>query len=421
MSLYENSANSNSNQIFKQKYFCQMCNRQCRDKDGFNCHLKTETHKRNVEIVSRNPEEFINKYSYEFESGFLDILKRTHPDVFVSANKIYQEYISDKFSTHLNATKWSSLTGFLKHLEAKGKCELIVTDKEIKIRYIDLSPESLRERNEKEKKVKAELNEEKRRNYEMKKILEKAENVKIEKNILKSIDIKDKKNDNAVNPEDLKNISITFDKVKTVSEKFKPHNIFSNYGNLKNKSEKNDSLNEKNKEIDMDNDIECRLLENKRKNDSEHEIRINDINKHRLISRSHQLIEEVDEIDFENIPWLTQGLIVRIKDKQLNDGKFFHKKAIVLNLDPNNEYIAEVELIPDTSSSIKTKLKIDQAFLEPVIPKENTPIKILFGKHKNKLGQLKQIKLSNKSCNITLNTKESIKLSLNSICKYNTQ
>ncbi len=120
---------SQSSGLSKQKYFCQMCNRQCNDRDGFNCHLKSNTHRINMEIVAENPDEFINKYSYEFQRGFLDIAKRSYTNIFVSANKVYQEYISDKFATHLNATRWTTLTGFIKSMEAKGKLEIKSTVK----------------------------------------------------------------------------------------------------------------------------------------------------------------------------------------------------------------------------------------------------------------------------------------------------
>ena len=110
---------SSNSGLQKQKYFCQTCNRQCNDKDGFLCHLKSNTHRINMEKIAENPEFFINQYSYEFEKGFVDILKRNYNDAFVSANKVYQEYICDKFATHLNATRWTTLTGFIKSLELK--------------------------------------------------------------------------------------------------------------------------------------------------------------------------------------------------------------------------------------------------------------------------------------------------------------
>jgi DNA/RNA-binding protein KIN17 len=137
----------------KQKYFCQICDRQCRDKDGFNCHLNSNTHKFNIERVSTNPEEYINNYSYRFEKDFLDILKRNYNNILVSANKVYQEYIADKDATHLNATRWENLTQFIRSLEKKGKCEIKANDKELVMRYSEISPT---ERLKLEKKIKEE-------------------------------------------------------------------------------------------------------------------------------------------------------------------------------------------------------------------------------------------------------------------------
>jgi DNA/RNA-binding protein KIN17 len=415
MSNYDNRDSNFSKNLFKQKYFCQMCNRQCRDRDGFNCHLKTETHKRNVEIVSRNPEEFINKYSYEFESGFLDILKRTHQDVFVSANKVYQEYISDKFSTHLNATRWSSLTGFLKHLQAQGKCEIMVTDKEINIKYVDLSPESLKEKKDKERKVKNELREEKRKIEELKKIMEKAES---EKTIVKKID-EGNILSSYVDTESLKNISFTLEnKTKSL---VKHHNIFSN--NCRSHChDDREVVNENPNDKEKMNDLNSNFIGIKRKTDTK--ILYKDIKEEQSkqntqsTNKSHDynyFLEE--EIDLVNSQWLSKGLVVRIKDKELNKGTFLNKKATVLNIDPDNEFIAEVEVNTEDSKSTKTKLKIDQVFLEPVIPKEDSTVIILCGKHKNQVGQLKHIKLSQKTCTIRTNSSE-IQIELKNICKY---
>lgn len=408
MSNYDNRDTNFSKNLYKQKYFCQMCNRQCRDKDGFNCHLKTETHKRNVEIVSRNPEEFINKYSYEFESGFLDILKRSSHDIFVSANKIFQEYISDKFSTHLNATRWSSLTGFLKHLEAKGKCEMIVTEKEIKIKYVDLSPESLREKMEKEKRIKSALQEEKRKIEEMKKMMEKAESGK---NVAKK-SIDGNNLSSYVDPESLKNISFN---LETKNKNLVKHNL----SQLNEDTEKKIEIHKTLKDVI---DIDTPLIGNKRKievalyiNKDKYE----DYNeKNKKSGTSDDSTSYINhEIDLVNSPWLSKCLVVRIKDKELNNGKFLNKKAKVIDIDPQNEFIAEVEIITEDPNSNKIMLKIDQAYLEPVIPKEDSSVIILFGNHKNKVGQFKEIDLSRKSCTIRIDSK-AIQTGLNNICKY---
>lgn len=56
----------------------------------------------------------------------------------------YQTYISDKEHIHLNASKWASLTEFVKHLGREGICRVTEEDKGLHIAWIDNSPEALR-------------------------------------------------------------------------------------------------------------------------------------------------------------------------------------------------------------------------------------------------------------------------------------
>lgn len=51
--------------------------------------------------------------------------------------QVYQEYISHKEHLHMNATRWMSLTGFVKWLGREGKCIVEETEKGWFITYID--------------------------------------------------------------------------------------------------------------------------------------------------------------------------------------------------------------------------------------------------------------------------------------------
>lgn len=122
---------------FKEKFFCQICNRQCQDKDGFNCHLKSKTHQKNIERVAKNPEKYIDNYSNDFKRDYLDFLKREHKNEWVSANVIYDKYIKEKDNVPLNATKWESLIKFLQHIAEEKLINLQPREDDILIKYID--------------------------------------------------------------------------------------------------------------------------------------------------------------------------------------------------------------------------------------------------------------------------------------------
>lgn len=67
----------------------------------------------NMRLFAENPEKYIQQYSNEFESAFLDLVRKKYIDKKVLANRVYQEFISNKMHTHLNATKWPALTTFI--------------------------------------------------------------------------------------------------------------------------------------------------------------------------------------------------------------------------------------------------------------------------------------------------------------------
>lgn len=79
---------------------------------------------------NENPEKYIERYSFEFETKFTELFKiRYGCSNFVPVNKVYNEYIKDPHHVHLNATKWTSLGEFVNHLKDGGrfnvKCEEI--------------------------------------------------------------------------------------------------------------------------------------------------------------------------------------------------------------------------------------------------------------------------------------------------------
>ncbi len=127
----------------KLRWFCQMCNKQCRDQNGFKCHIQSESHQRQLLIFADNPHRFLNDFSKEFEVNFMHLLKCMHGTKRVEANKVYQEYIADKEHVHMNATRWETLTGFVMYLGKTGKCKVDQTEKGWYITWIDRDPETI--------------------------------------------------------------------------------------------------------------------------------------------------------------------------------------------------------------------------------------------------------------------------------------
>ncbi|KAK6349677.1 hypothetical protein TWF696_005956 [Orbilia brochopaga] len=125
------------------RWYCQVCERQMRDENGFKCHTQSESHLRQMLIVGEDPKRAINKYSADFQHDFLQLLRSAHGEKQVHANHFYQEYIHNKEHIHMNATKWSSLTEFVKTLGREGICRVEENEKGVFISYVDRSPEAL--------------------------------------------------------------------------------------------------------------------------------------------------------------------------------------------------------------------------------------------------------------------------------------
>ncbi|KAK7954903.1 zinc finger protein RTS2 [Apiospora saccharicola] len=136
------------------RWYCQVCEKQCFDDNGFKMHTQSESHVRQMLVVGEDSKKFINDYSRQFQRDFLQLLRTSHGEKAVQINQFYQSYIANKEHVHMNSTKWPNLTEFAKHLGREGICR--VEDKEdgkgIFVAWIDDSPEAMRRREAVKKK-----------------------------------------------------------------------------------------------------------------------------------------------------------------------------------------------------------------------------------------------------------------------------
>lgn len=146
----------------KLRWFCQMCEKQCRDENGFKCHCASESHQRQMRIFADNPRRFLENFSREFQSCFLKQLSSAHGTKRVFANKVYQELIADRNHLHMNATKWNSLSEFVLHLGREGYVHVDETEKGWFITWIDNSPAALARKAAIEKKERQDVSDEER-------------------------------------------------------------------------------------------------------------------------------------------------------------------------------------------------------------------------------------------------------------------
>ncbi|KAI1260037.1 zinc finger protein RTS2 [Xylariaceae sp. FL1019] len=126
------------------RFFCQVCERQMRDENGFKQHTMSESHVRQMILVGEDPKKHIEDFSKQFSRDFLQLLRTSHGEKSVHINHFYQNYIANKEHVHMNATKWPSLTEYAKYLGREGICRVEETDKGLHVAWIDDSPDALR-------------------------------------------------------------------------------------------------------------------------------------------------------------------------------------------------------------------------------------------------------------------------------------
>ncbi|PAA67815.1 hypothetical protein BOX15_Mlig008336g1, partial [Macrostomum lignano] len=135
----------------KLRWYCEMCQKQCRDENGFKCHTMSESHQRQLLLFAETPEKYIEDYSKEFLKGYTDLLRRQFGCKRVLANSVYQEYIKDRNHVHMNATKWHTLTGLVQWLGREGICKVDETERGWYVQYLERDPEQERRQRGKER------------------------------------------------------------------------------------------------------------------------------------------------------------------------------------------------------------------------------------------------------------------------------
>ncbi|KAF9432806.1 hypothetical protein BGZ76_010297 [Entomortierella beljakovae] len=165
----------------KLRWYCQICEKQCRDENGFKCHCASESHQRKILLVAESPEKYVNNYSLEFQSDFMKLLSTRYGSRRVHANLVYQEFISDRTHLHMNSTKWASLSEFVMYLGKEGLATVDETPKGWFIQWVDNSPKTLARQEAIAKKERMEMDDEQREQRLIQRQIENATNIQDQK------------------------------------------------------------------------------------------------------------------------------------------------------------------------------------------------------------------------------------------------
>ncbi|WVQ84802.1 hypothetical protein IAT38_006959 [Cryptococcus sp. DSM 104549] len=144
------------------RWYCQVCEKQCRDENGFQAHCRSEPHMRKIMLIGPKAGNAISEFSNQFQSEFLLLLRTRHLTNRVRANAVYNEYIQDKHHVHMNATQWVTLSGFIQTLGKAGLVKVDEDEKGLWIEWVDNRPETLAKQAEAQKRERATMDGEER-------------------------------------------------------------------------------------------------------------------------------------------------------------------------------------------------------------------------------------------------------------------
>ena len=338
----------------KLKWYCQMCEKQCRDENGFKCHCMSEQHQRQMALFQDNAKTYMDQFSKEFEQGMLEIIQRRARSKRVNANDIYRDYISDRHHLHMNATIWETLTDFVMYLGRTGKCQVDETERGWYIMYIDRDPETLRKLEARAKRERSDLAaDEKHERDLMRQAKFAREALGEDPSKLTATEIQRERNESKV----------TFSAAKPVSSKGK--SISSTACSIFNDSREADGQQE-----DSDGGKGA---------------------KSKSLSGIVSLIESEERRKERNTRleyWLFLGIIVNVLNKQLAQGKYYKQKGTIEEV--VDRYTAHVRM-----HATGDLIRLHQKDLETVIPSEGSTLLVVNGAHRGATATLLRIDLRN--------------------------
>lgn len=321
----------------KLRWYCQMCQKQCRDENGFKCHTTSESHQRQLLIFADNADKYIDEFSKEFQEGYCELLSRQFGTKRVNANRVYQDYISDRNHLHMNSTQWETLTEFVKYLGREGFCVVDETEKGWFVQYIDRDPETIALQEKMAKKDKMEKDD----NEKMMDFLEKQ--IERGKEIGNSTEHQPTE---LVRDESSEPITINLPMFKKPQPKLASLPISSSLTKKDDWSSKSDNSKE----------LIAKKPEKKK------------------LSALEEIMKE-EEDKRKKAPkrenWLAENIVVKVVTDSLG-GKYYKKKGVIVKV--IDKFCAKIRMLDSDN-----KLKLDQAHLETVIPAVGRLVKVLNG------------------------------------------
>jgi len=364
----------------KLRWYCQMCNKQCRDENGFKCHCMSESHQRQMEMFSENSTQFMDEFSREFEEGMMEIIKRKARSQRQNANQLYRDYIADKQHFHMNATIWETLTDFVMYLGRKGMAEVDETEKGWFVTWIDRDPETLARNEARAKRERSELDEEERHQRDIERQV-KAAKRSGEDETAEATELMRSSADEKIKLAGIGSALAAGGKAKLV----RPSTTFGEEASEGGGSSRDGGGSSSGKK--PMSSIEALMLEEKQRKERAEA---------KAAAEAAAAAEAVEAKAGGRQPnWLAEDIVVKVMNKRLNGGAYYKQKGVVEQV--AGSYTAHVRM-----SASGDLIKLDQDDLETVIPAAGGRVLIVNGRGRGERGTLADLDESHFCVNVEL-------------------
>jgi DNA/RNA-binding protein KIN17 len=352
-----------------------MCQKQCRDENGFKCHCMSESHQRQMQVFGMAPDRVVEGFSEEFLESFLSLIRRAHRHSRVAATVVYNEYIADRHHVHMNSTRWATLTDFVKFLGREGYCKVEDTPKGWFMTYVDRDSEQAVKDRLKRKRIKSDMAEDERQERMIARQIERAQ-----KSLAKPNDgdvaegesesgseeeYSGSDDDGEEQEDDSKEANKATGKIAIALQKAVPGpkvNPFEDKTKVKFGFDEEDDSGIREKEKDE-------VATKKGKDVKAAEARRSALDE--LMKEEEKAKERSNRKDY----WLYPGIVVKVMSKSLAEKGYYKQKGVVKKV--IDKYVGDIEMFES-----KHVLRVDQDELETVIPQIGGLVRIVNGAYR---------------------------------------
>jgi len=369
----------------KLRWYCQMCQKQCRDENGFKCHCMSESHQRQMQVFGMAPERVVEGFSEEFLETFLALIRRAHRHSRVAATVVYNEYIADRHHVHMNSTRWATLTEFVKFLGREGYCKVEDTPKGWFMTYIDRDSEQAVKARLKRKRIKSDMAEDERQERMIARQIERAQKSLAKANDGDDGNVAEGESESEYDSEEeysgsddggekledgSKEANKATGKIAIALQKSAPGPMVNPF---EDKPKVNFGFDEEDSGV---REKEKDAVANKKGKDVKAaEPRRSALDE--LMKEEEEAKEKSNRKDY----WLCPGIVVKVMSKSLAQKGYYKQKGVVKKV--IDKYVGEIEMLES-----KHVLRVDQDELETVIPQIGGLVRIVNGAYRGSNARL---------------------------------